>query len=65
MKVLLIAALASVIGVGSVYAEVAPVVIGDVVMPTVESSAAFQKVEKKYSWKSFGQSLMDFMGNLQ
>jgi len=47
MKVLLIAALASVIGVGSVYAEEEPVVIGDVVMPTVESSAAFQKVEKK------------------
>lgn len=26
---------------------------------------SFKKVEKKYSWKSFGQSLMDFMGNLQ
>ena len=47
MKALLIAALASVIGVGSVYAEEEPVVIGDVVMPTVESSAAFQKVEKR------------------
>ena len=25
---------------------------------------AFQKVRKKYSWKSFGQSLMDFMAEL-
>ena len=25
---------------------------------------AFQKVRKKYSWKSFGQSLMDFMAKL-
>ena len=25
---------------------------------------SFQKVEKKYSWKSFGQSLMDFMAKL-
>lgn len=26
--------------------------------------ASFKKVEKKYHWKSFGQSLMDFMNNL-
>ena len=47
MNVFLIAALASVVGVGSVHAAEEPVVIGDVVMPTAESSAAFKKVEKK------------------
>ena len=47
MKVAFITALASLLGVFSVNAAEEPVVIGDVVMPAVESSAAFQKVQKK------------------
>ena len=52
MKVFLISALLSLIGVVSVSAAEEPVVIGDVVMPAVESSAAFQKVQNKVGkWK--------------
>ena len=47
MKVVLGTALASLLGIFSVNAAEEPVVIGDVVMPAVESSAAFQKVQKK------------------
>ena len=47
MKVVLSIALASLLGVFSVNAAEEPVVIGDVVMPAVESSAAFQKVQKR------------------
>ena len=47
MKVFLITVLVSVLGAGSIHAAEEPVVIGDVVMPSVESSAAFQKVEEK------------------
>ena len=47
MKVAFITALASLLWVFSVNAAEEPVVIGDVVMPAVESSAAFQKVQKK------------------
>ena len=47
MKVALIPMLASLLGVSSLNAAEEPVVIGDVVMPAVESSAAFQKVQKK------------------
>ena len=47
MKVVLSAALASLLAVFSVNAAEEPVVIGDVVMPAVESSAAFQNVQKK------------------
>ena len=47
MRVVLIAALASLLVVFSLNAAEEPVVIGDVVMPAAESSAAFQMVQKK------------------
>ena len=47
MKVIVSVALASLLGNFSVNAAEQPVVIGDVVMPAIESSAAFQKVQKK------------------
>ena len=47
MKVALIVMLTSLLGVLSVNAAEEPVVIGDVVMPAVERSAAFQNVQKK------------------
>ena len=47
MKKICVSLIAGVMFAMSAYAADGPVVIGDVTMPAVQSSAAFQQVEKK------------------
>ena len=47
MKKLYVGLMAGIMAAVSAHAADEPVVIGDVTMPTVQSSTAFQQVEKK------------------